>query len=150
MLSDFIEANSLKAEIINCSREVRTARDAASFLGVSIESIAKSVLFIDKNGNGITTIVLGNNNVSEEKVCNAVGEKEIRIASAEEVEEVTGYEAGGLPPISVYGVRTVIDKKVMDKEAVYCGGGDNKHLLRISPKEIEENAEGVVVAEISE
>ncbi len=150
MLSDFILANKLNAKIIDCKQPVHTVRQACEEMNCAPEKIIKSILFADENKNCVLAIVLGNDRVSEKKLCTAAGVKSLKIASEKEVFENTGYEIGGVPPISIFGVRTIIDKKVMLKETVTGGGGDNIHLLQISTKELLEKAFEPSIEEIAE
>ncbi len=150
MLSDFILANNLTAKIIDCEQPVHTVRQACEEMGCEPDEIIKSILFVDENKNPVLAIVLGNDRVSETKLCSAAGAKSLRIASEKEVFENTGYEIGGVPPISIFGVRTIIDKKVMLKELVTGGGGDDTHLLQIPTRELLEKAFEPSVGEIAE
>ena len=150
MLEDFIETNKVKAEIIICAREVQSAKDVMDLLKVPLEKIAKTVLFIDSNSNPILIIQSGNKRISEKKVCALLNVASMRLASAEETLEITGYEIGGVPPISIYAVKTIMDKSVAEQKEVVAGGGDKLHLIRISPKAIEENVEGIIIGDVAE
>lgn len=150
MLSEFIESNNLEAKKISCRQQVFTVKQACEEMKCAPEEIVKSVLFVDAGKNAFLAIVLGNDRVSVKKLEEAVESNSLRIASEKQVEEITGYEAGGVPPISVFGVRTIIDKKVMEKQSVIAGGGDEMHLLRISTKELLENAFEPCVEDIAE
>jgi len=150
MLADFIEVNSLKAEIISCKKPVVTARDAMTALNISLEDIGKTILFILDSEKPVLAILSGSDKASMQKLCALLNARKCRIASANEVLEITGYEVGGVPPISVYGVQTVIDSKLVEKKQVICGGGDAMHLLRISPKEVLDFAFECKTADIRE
>jgi len=41
-------------------------------------------------------------------------------------------------------IKTVIDEKVLEKEFVYGGGGTEKHLLKISPKDVQKLTDAIV------
>jgi len=97
MLEDFIETNNVKAEIINCARGVQSAKDVMDLLKVPPEKIAKTVLFIDSNTNPVLIIQSGNKRVSEKKVCALLNVASMRLASAGETLEITGYEIGEFP-----------------------------------------------------
>ena len=150
MLEDFIETNKVKAEIINCAREVQSAKDVMDLLKVPLEKIAKTVLFIDSNTDPVLVIQSGNKRISTAKVCALINAQGIRLASAEETLEITGYEIGGVPPISIYAVKTIMDSSVAAQPEVITGGGDKLHLMRISPKTIEENVEGIIIGDVAE
>ncbi len=150
MLEDFIETNKVAAEIISCAKEVQSAKDVMGLLKVPLEKIAKTVLFIDSNTDPVLIIQSGNNRISEPKVCKLINAESIRLASADETLEITGYEIGGVPPISIYAVKTIMDKSVVEQNEVVAGGGDRLHLIRISPKVIQENVEGIIIEDVAE
>jgi len=56
------------------------------------------------------------------------------LATEEEVLNITGYKVGGVPPI--LDIKVLIDKRVMNKEYVYGGGGNEHTLLKIKPQDI--------------
>lgn len=130
-LQDFLAKNRVPAEIMEMPGETKTARMAADVMGVNVDSIVKSVVFISKSGHGVIGIVKGSNKVSHEKIEKIVGET-INTASPEEVLRLTGYKAGAVPPVGT-DVRTIIDEDVMKMDICYAGGGSEQHLIKISP-----------------
>lgn len=136
MLEDFISSNSLKARLVLCARRVATAQQAADFMKVPLDSVAKTVLFLLDGKDPVLCIVSGSSKVSAQKLCKIFGARECRLASPKEIEEITGYSIGAVPPISVYGVPTVLDSKLASKTEIVSGGGSEQHLLCISPSEI--------------
>jgi len=150
MLEDFIEVNGLKAKIIPLKRAVSTVREAEAALGVKASEIIKSLLFFDSENEPLIAIVAGNKKVDTKKLCEAAKTQGVRLAEPKEILEVTGYEVGALPPVSVYGVRIFLDKELKEKELVYGGGGKKDCLLSIPIKEIIEFNEKIFVEEISQ
>ncbi len=59
----------------------------------------------------------------------------LRPVSPKEVEALTGYPAGGVPPVC-HGLLTIVDYGVLDHEYVVGGGGDEFTLIKISPQDI--------------
>jgi prolyl-tRNA editing enzyme YbaK/EbsC (Cys-tRNA(Pro) deacylase) len=60
------------------------------------------------------------------------------MATPEEVERITGYKVGGVPPI-IDGVETIVDSSLASESGeVFCGGGDEHTLLAIKPRELIE------------
>lgn len=150
MLADFILTNKLEAKILDCGDEVHSAKAASRMMKVPLSDVAKSILFVDEEKNGYLALVPGDFNVNKEKLQKAVGISKLRMALAEEVFEITGYEIGGVPPISIYGVTTVLDSHFSDEQNVFAGGGDNEHLVLISIKEIKAFATDLSIADIGE
>lgn len=150
MLDDFIEANGLTAEIIRFEKEVKTTKGAAAAIKAELSDIVKSILLFDVEKNSAVLAVLpGDCRVDLEKVIKLTGFSSLKLATPEQAVEVTGYEAGSVPPVSIYGVKTLVDRKVLEKEVVYAGGGDDFSVLKISPKEIVEHGFEVQIEDIA-
>ncbi|MFH0954526.1 MAG: YbaK/EbsC family protein [Candidatus Micrarchaeota archaeon] len=150
MLDDFIEANKLSAKILDCGEEVHSAKAAARLMNVPLSKVLKSILFVDKDQNGVLALVPGDQNVDTAKLQKVTGSSKLRLASEKEVFEMTGYEIGGVPPVSIFGVKTVLDSCFSPSDSVFAGGGDNSHLVLIPIKEIKEFGTDLTVADISE
>ena len=146
MLPDFIKVSKLAATIFECE-DAYTAEKAGEITG-DPESVAKSILLIGSDNEPILAILLGKDKIDFAKIKKALGLTDVRLATPKEVLEITGYEVGGVPPISIYGVRTLIDKSVAEKDEVVCGGGDARHLMRIKVKEIFDSVEGILVEDV--
>lgn len=145
-LQEFVASNRLDAEILEMPANTRTAKMASEALGIPLDRIVKSVVFVTKSGSGVVAIVSGTRRVSFEKLERVVGET-VNTASPEEVLRLTGYEAGAVPPIGT-GLRTVMDADVMKMDQCYAGGGSEQHLIRISPHAIRKSA-GAETADIA-
>ncbi len=144
-LKAYLTSSGINAEILELKDEVKTVNQAAKVLGVSKEQIIKTIMFIDALGEPVLAIVRGDQKVDNKKLANVVGTIGVRMASAKEVKKHSGYAIGGLPPIGhKQKIKTVIDEKVLEKEFVYGGGGTEKHLLKISPKDIQKLTDAIV------
>ncbi len=146
MLDDFIQVNKLSARIFECEDSHTTAK-AIEHTG-NAEGVAKSIVMVDSNNEPLLVILLGNDKIDFAKVKGILGVSDVRLAGPKEVLEITGYEVGGVPPISVYGIRTIMDKSVAKKAEVVCGGGDRQHLMRIKVREILESVEDITVQDV--
>ncbi len=139
MLEQFIEANSLEAEILTLGKQAATIRGAAKALGAKMGDFAKAEVFVYRD-KGVLVIAGIKESVSKENACEGLGIEGLRCASMGEAEEITGFKEGCIPPIGIYGVRTIMDKNLMKKDVLYFSLGENR-FLKITPKEIEENSE---------
>src|SRR3989338_10932876 len=140
MLEDFIETNKVDAKLIALKGEVRSVSDAVKATGIPAENHAKSILFIDSNKEPVLVVLLGSDKVSTSKLKELLNVKDVRLADKDEIQDITGYELGGVPPISIYGVKTILDKKVLVREKVACGGGNTRTEMVIATKHIQEFA----------
>jgi len=148
MLDDFIKKNKIDAELISLDHEVRSVADAVKATGIPAENHAKSILCICSTGEPVVVVILGNSRVDFKKLKEIMGVKDVRLAEPEEVEEILGFEVGGVPPIGFYGVKTIVDPKVLEKDKVACGGGDIKTEMIIKTKDIQEFGYEVQVADV--
>src|SRR4026209_567012 len=82
-------------EVAELPSTTRTAIDAATAIGCSVEQIAKSILFRTVNDKKpVMVIASGTNRVNESKLAEVVGEP-VEKADADYVREKTGFVIGG-------------------------------------------------------
>ena len=87
-----------KLEIICLEQSARTAQDAATALGCDVGAIVKSLLF--KAGDRfILGLVAGDKRCSLNKLKKILNEKDVSMASPDQVKENTGYTIGGVSPV---------------------------------------------------
>ena len=127
-----------------------TAQDAATQLRGPLETIIKSILFIDEKQMPVLAILTGDRRVDMKKLSSVVGFSKVRIATPEVTKTLAGFEVGIMPPLGhEKRLLTVIDHKVMSLSKVYGGSGAMEALLEIDPRDIMKLT-GAKVAEISE
>jgi Cys-tRNA(Pro) deacylase len=151
-LPGYLEAMGVDARLIRSDQETPTVERAAVALGVPASAIVKSIVFEHKHDSSrvCLAIVGGDARVSRAKVADALGLSQLRLAAPSTILRATGYRAGGVPPV---GHRTripvVIDRRVLEQDVVYGGGGDEWHMVRISPRDIQ-RLTGAAVADVVE
>lgn len=137
MLEDFIEVNKLNAKIFPIEERNKSM------------PLAKSIVLIDSNEEPLLVILLSEDKIDFSKIKKILKVKDVRLAEPKQVFEITGYKVGGVPPISIYGIKTIIDKKLVKLKEIVCGGGTPENLMQISVKEIIENVEDIIEEDIS-
>ncbi|KUK16656.1 YbaK/EbsC family protein [Thermococcus sibiricus] len=125
----------LGGEIIEPKGEVKTVEQVVKLLSIDPENIIKSLVFIVNESEPILVIVDGKSKVSLEKLKKIFGN--VRMAKPKEVEKITGYKIGEVPPVGV-PIKTVVDRRVIEKEFVIGGGGRIDRLSKLNPKKIVE------------
>ena len=94
----FLKGFDQSLEVIVLENSARTAKDAAIALGCDVGAIVKSLLF--KTGDNFTLcLVAGDKRCSLNKLKKIKDEKDISMASPEEVKNQTGYTIGGVSPV---------------------------------------------------
>ena len=132
----------LGGEIINVGKPVKIVEQAVKATGSRPEQIIKSLLFISEKEGPILVIVDGKSKVDLNKLERMFGK--VRLATPEEVKQITGFEVGAVPPVGV-GVMTVVDPKVLENKFVIGGGGRIDRLSKLNPERIVEYQKAIIV-----
>jgi len=118
-------------------KETHTAEAAAKSLGVPLNKILKSIIFVDENKLPLLAIVRGDQHVSRKKLQHIFNLKKAKIASHKIAEQTTGYPTGGIPPIGHKNpLRTVIDPLVLENEFIWAGGGTRKKMVKLKTSDV--------------
>ena len=134
-LKEYVNAHNIKAEHLVYNESLHTVADAIRVSGIGIELIAKTIVMMGQEGETIVAFVLGNTRASTKRVGRLLNQGPPKIATAEEALKITGYPIGGTPFIGYPAIR-LVDKKVLEVEAVYSGGGSDRSLLKLWTSEI--------------
>lgn len=132
----YLDAAQVNYKIHVADGPTMTARDAATRLRIPLETIIKSIVFTAQDGSPLIAIVSGDKRVDRTKLSTLAG-GEIKIATAETVKTLTGFEVGSMPPLGHRSrIPTVIDEKVMSFGKVYGGAGTPDALIELNPQDI--------------
>lgn len=100
-----------------------TSQLAADRLGVRVGQIAKSLLFLGKDGRYVMLLCPGDRKVSSAKLKAVLGVK-ARMARVEEALAATGFEPGGVCPFGIDGgIRILLDMALAEYPAIYPAAG---------------------------
>ena len=103
---------------------IRTIDELSDFLKIPTTKCAKSRVYIH-NGNPVLILMLGNDEVNEEKLAAALGGK-IRPAHPDELMEITGADAGSIGPIGTK-LRVIADVKLRNANNMVSGANKNDY-----------------------
>ena len=121
---------SLKVEILNSS--ARTAEDASSSLNCEVGAIVKSLLLRTDN-DFILCLVSGDKRCSLNKVKKIINLKDVSMADADQVKEITGYTIGGVSPIGhLTKVNILIDRNLDRFENIFAAAGHPNCIFKIN------------------
>ena len=100
-----------------------TSMLAAQQLGVKVGQIAKSLLFVGKDGRLFMVVSPGDRRISSAKLKAVTGVKS-RMASGEEALAATGFGPGAVCPFGVDGTISIfIDRSLSVYETIYPAAG---------------------------
>ncbi len=130
-------------DVVILEQTARTANDAATALGCNVGAIVKSLLF--KIGDKFCLcLVSGDKRCSLNKLKKKLNEKDVLMASPEEVKQVTGYTIGGVSPIGhLVKIKIYMDKNLERFSKVFAAAGHPNAIFGISFFELKKltNAE---------
>lgn len=133
----FLRAAGAEARIEEFDQPTPTAEDAARAVGCSLGQIVKSLVF-DCDGRAVLVMVPGDKRASSRKVRAAARCSKARIVGAEYVEQVTGFEPGGVAPFPLRRVsRVFVDRALLRYPTLWVGAGSHRHLAALSPAELQ-------------
>jgi Cys-tRNA(Pro) deacylase len=128
----FIASHGLDAEIVPTPEGVPTVERAAAALGVEVDQIVKTVVFVAPDGALTIAIACGTNRVDRQKLAAVAGRYSLKLAPPNLVLAATGYPAGGVAPVDLpVGVPVIVDEHVSRRDIVYAGAGTDEHMVRI-------------------
>lgn len=115
---------------------VVTSEDASRVRpGYVIEQDAKAIIvrvkISESNKKFVMLVLPGNTRVNNQKVKILYGAKDIRFASAEELDTITGgVQSGGVPPLgNFFNLEVVVDPLLLNNEKIVFNAGDRRFSL---------------------
>lgn len=142
-LKDFIRQHRLEAEHLSFEVSCHSVAEAAQAVGADPTDLVKNICLIGADGQLIVAIVKGEDRASASRSAKVLDLAGARPATATEILELTGYPCGGTPSFG-YPAFFLVDDRVLEKAAVFTGGGSEYSLLKISPAELLKANQGLV------
>jgi prolyl-tRNA editing enzyme YbaK/EbsC (Cys-tRNA(Pro) deacylase) len=120
-----------------------TATLAAKALCVEVGQIAKSLLFIGKNGRYYMVLCPGDRKVSGSKLKGAIGVKS-KMANAAETQSATGFFPGGVCPFGIEGIEILLDVHLKSYSIIYPAAGTDASGIPMTFEQLKEITKGRV------
>ena len=136
-------------KVVVLDNSARTALEAASSLGCEIGAIVKSLLF--KTENSFTLcLVAGDKKASLNKIKKTLNIKDVSMASADDVKNVTGYTIGGVSPIGhLNKIDIFIDNSLKRFKSLFAAAGHPNCVFEINFTDLQKITNGSIM-EITE
>lgn len=123
LFEKFIKEQDLSIKPVKSKQATRTAQEAAQAHGVPVSNIVKS-LVIKADKDFFLVLCPGDKRVSLQQLKIVLDKKEIRMANADEVKEITGHSVGGVPPFGhKQSLKTIILKGFNPNEPLWAAAG---------------------------
>ena len=132
-----LHAAGLDIAPLEMPAETRTAAQAAEAAGVTIDQIAKSILFAGStSGRLYLFLTAGGNQVDPDRAAALAGEALGR-ADINTVRTVTGFAIGGVAPVGhLTPLPTWFDPRLMEFPLIWAAAGTPRHIFPIAPADL--------------
>ena len=131
-------------KVILLDISARTALEAASSLGCEVGAIVKSLLFKTEQ-NYTLCLVAGDKKASLNKIKKILNIKDVFMASADEVKNVTGFTIGGVSPIGhLNNIIILIDNSLERFNYLFAAAGHPNCVFKISFKDLNKITKGSI------
>lgn len=119
-----LDALGIEHRVFVHGTPVHSFEEAATSRNQRPEQVVRSILFQVRPGEFLLVLMAGPAQVDWKKLRTLVKRSRIRMATEDEVLEVTGYRVGTVSPFGLKNqVRVMIDASVLNEEEVSIGSG---------------------------
>ena len=131
-------------KVVVLETSARTAKEAASSLGCEVGAIVKSLLF--KTENIFTLcLVAGDKKASLNKIKKTLKIKDVSMASADDVKNITGFTIGGVSPIGhVNKINILIDQTLNRFNELFAAAGHPNCVFKIDYENLQKLTNGSI------
>ena len=130
--------------VILLDSSARTALEAASSLGCEVGAIVKSLLFKTEQ-NYTLCLVAGDKKASLNKIKKILNIKDVFMASADEVKNVTGFTIGGVSPIGhLNNITILIDNSLERFNYLFAAAGHPNCIFKIGFTDLNKITKGLI------
>jgi len=140
LLKEFDQAQ----KVIILDTSARTAIEAASSLGCEVGAIVKSLLF--KTENTFTLcLIAGDKKASLNKIKKTLNIKDVSMAAADDVKNITGYTIGGVSPIGhLNKIDVFIDNSLERFTSLFAAAGHPNCVFEINFENLQKITNGLI------
>ena len=131
-------------EVIELNSSARTALEAASSLGCEVGAIIKSLL-LKTEQNFTLCLVAGDKKASLNKIKKILKKKDVSMASANDVKNITGFTIGGVSPVGhLNKIDILIDHSLERFNQLFAAAGHPNCIFKISFKDLSKITKGSI------
>ena len=132
-------------------KPVTSFEQAASDRNQRPEQIVRSILFQVRAGEFVMVLMAGPDQIDWKGLRKLVGRSRLRMATEEEVLDVTGYRVGTVSPFGMKSqVRMMIDASVLKEEEISIGSGVRSVAIIMKSADVRRALGNVEVVELTE
>lgn len=146
-----LEQLGIPHRVFRHEQPVTSLEEAASARNQRPEQVVRSILFQVRPGEFVMVLMAGRDQVDWRKLRQIVKRSRVRMATEEEVLEVTGYRIGTVSPFGVRNqVRVLLDASVLREEEVSLGSGVRNVAIVMKSEDVRKALGEVEIVELGE
>jgi Cys-tRNA(Pro)/Cys-tRNA(Cys) deacylase len=146
-----LEQLGIPHRIFRHDKHVTSLEEAASARNQRPEQIVRSILFQVRAGEFVMVLMAGRGQVDWKKLRQLVKRSRVRMATEEEVLEVTGYRIGTVSPFGVRNqIRVLLDASVLREEEISIGSGVRNMAILMRSEDLRRALGNVEIVELAE
>jgi len=137
-VTELLNSNAIPFDVIEIplsedKKPIRNLEELLQDEGRDPNSVVRSLLFKTKSGGFALLAVTGGGRADWAVLRKHLGERKLRMAEFDEIEQVTGYIVGAVPPIALPNdIRVLVDNSISNFDTVIIGSGVLGYALSVS------------------
>jgi Cys-tRNA(Pro) deacylase len=135
-VADVLRRAGVDARIEEFPEGTKSARDAAAAVGCELSQIVKTLVVV-ADGAFVLALIPGDRRLDEQAVAAVIPAGNVRIATADEVVQATGFDPGGVAPFPQRAIAlALIERSLFRHPVVWIGAGTGRHVAGLAPGEL--------------
>ncbi|MEY8734437.1 YbaK/EbsC family protein [Peribacillus frigoritolerans] len=136
-LQEILKKSKYTYEIIQHEKPILSKQDGTKYFGIEVGQTAPTLILNSDKGFFALIVSGSRSKVNFEKIADILGCSKVKLASPEEVQKVSGFQAGSVPMVGI-DLPCVIDKRLFHYDFIYGGSGQSTFTLKIEPQALNE------------
>ena len=136
-LEGILEKSKYTYEIIRHEKPILSRQAGSEYFGIEVGQTAPTLII--KTDKGFFALIVSGDRtkVNFEKIADILNCSKVKLASSDEVQEVTGFQIGSVCMVGL-DLPCVIDKRLSHYDYIYGGTGQSTYTLKIEPQALNE------------
>lgn len=144
-----LDSLGIPHRIFRHEKPVSSFEEAASARNQRPEQIVRSILFQVKPGDFVLVLMAGPDQIDWKKLRGIVKRSRVRMATEEEVLEVTGYRVGTVSPFGLKSQpRVLLDSSVLREQEISIGSGVRNTAIIMQSEDVHKALGNVEIVEL--
>src|SRR5829696_3330914 len=146
-----LDEQNIAHQVFKHEKPLLSFEQAAAERNQRPEQIVRSILFQIRPEEFVMVLVAGRDQVDWRKFRQLVGRSRIRMATEEEVLQVTGYRVGTVSPLGLkHQVKILIDASVLKEAEISIGSGVRNMAIIMQSTDLRRTLEAAEIVSLTE